>query len=283
MSPELESSYRHCQRLARKAASSFYLAFWLLPRGKRRSMHALYAFLRRTDDLADSHAPLPARHEALHAWRESLQRALDGAYDDPMWPAVHDTVKRHDIPHGYLHAAIDGVQMDLEGRAYGTFADLETYLDRVASVVGLSCLHVWGADLPAAVPPARRCGHAYQMTNILRDLSEDLSSGRLYLPRDDLERFGCSPPDLRRGEPRQNVAELLQFEVQRTRELYRAGDELRPLLSRDGRRIFAAMTATYRALLDRIERLGPDVLVRRPAIPKWRKLMAVGRGWCEAG
>jgi phytoene synthase len=277
---ELEASYRYCQRLSRTAASSFYLAFWLLPRSKRRSMHALYAFLRRTDDLVDTDAPLADRHTAVQAWRESLNFALAGTYHDAMWPAVHDTVKRHGIPHDYLHAAIDGVAMDLEGRTYRSFADLEVYLDRVASVVGLSCLHVWGADLPAAIAPARRCGHAYQMTNILRDLSEDLPAGRLYLPLDDLGRFGCSLPDLYGGEPRQRVADLLRFEVQRTRELYKAGDELRPFLSRDGRRIFAAMTATYRALLDRIDRLGPDVLRQRPVIPKWRKLVAVGRGWC---
>jgi len=281
MPADLDASYRHCQRLARRAASSFYLAFWLLPRAKRRSMCALYAFLRRTDDLVDREAPLTARRDALAAWRDSLRRALTGDYDEPMWPAVHDTVRRYAIPHDYLWSAIEGVEMDLDRRAYGTFAELEAYLDRVASVVGLACLHIWGADLPAAIEPARRCGHAYQMTNILRDLRDDLAAGRLYLPHEDLERFGCGVEHLRTGDHRERVADLVQFEVARTRELYRSADELRPLLSPDGRRVFAAMTATYRALLDRIERLGPDSLRRRPALPKWRKLLAVGQGWCS--
>jgi phytoene synthase len=280
---DLEASYRHCQRLARRAASSFYLAFWLLPREKRRSMYALYAFLRRTDDLVDCPAALTDRRTAISGWRRSLDAALAGNYHDPMWPAVHDTVRRHEIPHEYLFAAIDGVEMDLAGTTYRTFSELETYLDRVASVVGLSCLHVWGANLPAALAPARRCGHAYQMTNILRDLSEDLAAGRIYLPLEDLDRFGCSPRALREGRDGENIARLLRFEVERTREMYGASDELRPLLSRDGRKIFSAMTATYRALLGRIERLGADVLRRRPAVPTWRKFVAVGRGLCAGG
>jgi phytoene synthase len=281
MPADLDASYRHCQRLARRAASSFYLAFWLLPRAKRRAMCALYAFLRRTDDLVDRIAPLAARRDALAAWRDSLRRALTGVYDEPMWPAVHDTVRRYAIPHDYLWSAIEGVEMDLDRRAYGTFAELESYLDRVASVVGLACLHIWGADLPAAVEPARRCGHAYQLTNILRDLHNDLAAGRSYLPQEDLDRFGCSLDLLRSGQPHPCVAELVRFEVARARKLYQHADRLRPLLSPDGRRVFSAMTLTYRALLDRVERSGPELLRRRPALPKWRKLLAVGQGWCS--
>jgi phytoene synthase len=282
MPADLETSYRHCRRLARRAASSFYLAFWLLPPIKRRSMCALYAFLRRTDDLADNQTPLAARREAIAAWRASLRNALAGQYDEPIWPALHDTVRRHAIPHEHLWSAIEGVEMDLDGRTYATFADLETYLDRVASAVGLACLHIWGADLPAALEPARCCGHAYQLTNILRDLRDDLAIGRLYLPQEDLDRFGCSLEGLRGDESHSHAAELVQFEVDRARGLYSYADQLRPLLSPDGRRVFSAMTVTYRALLDRVERLGVEVLKRRPAVPKWRKLLAVGQGWCRS-
>ncbi len=277
MSDALAISYKLCQRIARDSASSFYYSFLLLPRAKRSAMCALYAFLRRTDDLGDSDDPDDARRAALSAWRRSLDRALSGIFDDPMLPAVADTVARYRIPPEYLHAAIDGVEMDLDRCEYATFADLEQYCYRVASVVGLACVYIWGFRDPAALVPARQCGVAFQLTNILRDLKEDAARGRCYLPREDLDRFDYRLPDLRAGVQDARFRALMQFEIARAEDFYRHAAELDRWLEPDGRRVFGAMLSTYHGLLDQIKRLDGDVFTARVRLSGWRKLRIATR------
>jgi 15-cis-phytoene synthase len=270
---ELDNSYAFCQRLARRSASNFYFSFLLLSRAKRRAMCALYAYLRHVDDLADdAEREENNRRVAL----EELRRILVGQFADskkinPILPALADTVARYRIPIEYLTAVIDGVEMDLMGQRYETFEELEQYCERVASVVGLACIHIWGFRDERALEPARRCGVAFQLTNILRDLKEDAGRDRVYLPEEDLQRFGYRDDELRRCEVNSRFIELMEFEVARTERFYAAVDELQPLLAHEGRRVFRAMSATYRAVLAKIKQRPADVLRRRIRLSGWEK------------
>ena len=273
----LAESYRRCSAHARRAASSFYLAFWLLPGAKRRAMCALYAFLRRADDIGDAALPVEQRRNELEALREALVRAFDGDAGDPLLPALADTVQRYAIPREYLFDALEGVAMDLDARRYATAAELEAYCYRVASVVGLACIHIWGFRSAAAFEPARRCGLAFQWTNILRDLGEDAARGRVYLPLDDLRRYGYAPEELAAGVADARFAAVLADQVSVARGHFEAARELANHLSAEGRRAFVAMYATYRDLLDYVERAGSGVLTRRVRVPTWRKVQLAAR------
>jgi len=271
----LRASYRYCSDLSRREARNFYYSFRLLPADRRRSMCALYAFLRRTDDLADDTGTVGAKAEALRDWREGLDAALAGRDGDwPGWPALADTVRRREIPARYLHEVIDGVEMDLEPRPFETFDDLAAYCYRVASVVGVSCLHIWGyqSDRGRAESLAEACGVALQLTNIIRDVREDAQNGRVYLPREDLRRFGVGPEDLAASRPSPRVRDLLAFEAARAREFYDRASPLVGLVEPVGRPVFLAITGIYRALLDEIVRRDLDVFSGRVSLPAWRKL-----------
>ena len=281
MNKGLEASYRHCQQVARRSASSFYYSFLLLPKPKRMAMCALYAFLRRTDDLGDSSASAAERRAALETWRAALARSTNGEYDDPLLPALSDTIDAFDVPIEHLESVIDGVEMDLEPRRYDTFEQLEQYCHRVASAVGLACLRIWGCN-GGAEEPARRWGVAFQMTNILRDLKEDAARHRIYLPREDFERFRYTADDLRAGVRDERFRQLMRFEIDRTERLYAEGARLEAALSPDGQRIFGSMVAVYRALLDEIKRLDGDVLTTRVRLTSWRK-MRIATRWLLRG
>jgi phytoene synthase len=271
MSDDLKASYAHCQAIARRAAGNFFYSFLLLPREKRRAMCALYAFLRHTDDLGDSAEPVETRRAQLLAWRESLAAACAGRSDGSILPALVDTAARYHIPHEYLHACIDGVEMDLSDRTYETFADLQGYCYKVASVVGLACIHIWGFRGDAAIEPACRLGVAFQLTNILRDLKEDAERGRVYLPQEELRRFGYTRDELLAGIRNAPFAALMNFEIARTEDFYRDGLALEPFLSRDSRAAFRAMAGIYRGLLEEIKRRDGDVFSSRVSLSTWRK------------
>jgi phytoene synthase len=279
MNAALAASYAHCRRIARRSGSSFYYSFLLLPRRKRLAMCALYAFLRRTDDVADSDLPLAERRAALAAWRHSLANALAGGDDDPVLPALADVVRSYSLPLEYLSAAIDGAEMDLARTSYATFAELETYCERVASMVGLACLRIWGCQAAEAEPSARVCGVAFQLTNILRDLGEDAARGRVYLPQEDLDRFGYSADDLRAAVRDDRFRRLMRFQIERNERLYAQGAELERWLGPRERRVFASMTAVYRALLAEIKRRDGDVFSRRVRLSRWRKMRIATRSF----
>ena len=226
MRPEdtVRKSYRFCTMLSRREARNFFHAFMLLPQTQRQSMCALYAFLRHTDDLADDESHASSKTEAISAWRRDFDSALAGR--DCQWPglpAVTDTIARHRIPVHLLHEVINGVSMDLEPRRYATYSDLTEYCYRVASVVGICCLHVWGysSDGGRAEKLAENCGLALQLTNIIRDVRADACSGRIYLPTEDLERFNVAPEDLvQSGPPSNSLRALLGFQAQRAYKCY---------------------------------------------------------------
>jgi phytoene synthase len=178
----------------------------------------------------------------------------------------------HNIPLDYIHSVLDGVEMDLEPVHFGTFADLRKYCYRVASAVGLACIHIWGFADQEALEFAEKAGIAFQLTNILRDLAEDAARGRVYLPQEDLDRFGYRAGQLGRGERNEAFRALMRFQVQRAREYYDAAMPLTRLLPPPGRAVFWVMARTYRGLLDAIERRDYDVYSRRVRLSSWRKL-----------
>jgi phytoene synthase len=273
MTPAIARSYAYCERLARREAGNFYGAFRVLPGPQRQAMCALYAFLRVADDLSDGPADAASKRGPLAAWRAGFHRALRGDYEHPLHPAFHHTVQTHAIPPAYLEAVLDGVEMDLEPVAYTTFQDLKLYCYRVASAVGLACIHIWGFTDARAKTYAESAGLAFQLTNILRDLGEDAGRGRVYLPREELDRFGYDVGALRRGERDERFRALMRFQVERARGYYEGAWPLAPLLQPAGRAVFLAMTRTYRALLDAIERRDYDVFSRRVHVNRWHKLL----------
>jgi phytoene synthase len=271
--PALPQSYAACEAIARRAASSFYPAFRLLPSPQRKAMCALYAFLRIADDISDEPGPDAEKRRRLAEWRTGLERALVGDYRHPIYPALHDSVRRHRIPVKFLTAALDGVEMDLAPATYSTFSDLQRYCYHVASVVGLACIHIWGFHGDRAEEYAIHAGTAFQLTNILRDLGEDAARGRVYLPTEDLTRFGYGGDRLRRGERDERFRELMRFQVARARRFYDDAWPLVPLLRPAGRTVFLVMARTYRALLDVMERRDYDVFTARVRVARWRKVM----------
>jgi phytoene synthase len=269
---DVETSYAAARSLARRKARHFYFAFrWLTP-DRRDAMCAIYGFLRRLDDLADEPTELDtSRADRFAPCRAILDYAYgrqgDGALD-PATPAFADAVRRFGIPREELDEAIRGAEMDLSVRQYRTFTDLRVYCFRAASVVGRMCVHVFG--LPASVEEggaralalADELGVAFQLTNILRDLREDAERGRLYIPREDLERFGVPEEELLRSPATERVRRLLAFEAERARGFYDRSAPLTSLVDRRSRRTLAGMRAMYRAILDKIERADFDVVTR---------------------
>ncbi len=275
---ELERSYRHCRSVARARARNFYYGFWLLPRERRDAFCAVYAFMRVCDDVADGGADAAQKRALLQGVHESLDRALAGNYaHSRIFPALHDAVKRYAIPAEYLHELIRGTEMDLSIRSYPTFDDLRQYCYRVASVVGLCSLHMMGFQDAKAKQLAEQCGLAFQLTNILRDVREDAAAGRIYLPVEDLERFGYSPEQFAEGVYDSAFADLMRFEVARARTYYDEAAGLIPLVAPESRAALWALMSIYRGILSRIERGGAAGLSRRAALSTWEKIALVLR------
>lgn len=257
---QLEASYTHCRRITRAAARNFYYGFLLLPRAKRDALCALYSFMRQADDISDLVGEGADKQRRLGAWRRALERALAGEYDEsPVLPAFHHTIAQYGIPPRYLHDLISGTEMDLRVTSYATFDQLRQYCYYVAGTVGLTCLYVFGFHDPAAPDLAEKLGIAFQLTNILRDLPRDFEMGRLYLPQEDLERFGCRRDDLGRGAVSPAFVELMRFETERAWQFYEEGAELLALVSEDSRAALWALMRIYSGILAKIERRGYDV------------------------
>jgi 15-cis-phytoene synthase len=265
-------SYTWCERLARRQAGNFYHAFRLLPAAQRRAMCALYAFMRIADDLTDGSETVAEKRLALANWRRQLDDTLNGVYSHPLHPAFHHTVERYGIPRRYLDDVLDGVGMDLDTDRYNTFADLYRYCYRVASAVGLACIHIWGFREEQAKGYAEAAGIALQLTNILRDLGEDAGRGRVYLPSEDLERFGYRAADLERGQRDERFRALMCFQVERARSYYESALPLADLLDPAGRAVFLVMLRTYRGLLEAIAERDYDVFSSRVRLSRLRKL-----------
>jgi phytoene synthase len=270
----IEESYAWCEGVARSQAKNFYYSFLLLSKPQRRAMCAVYAFMRYCDDLSDDEG-IPDRAAAITRWRADLTAALSGSPGDhAVWPAFIDAVTRYKIPHQYFYDMIDGVSSDLEPRRIQTFEELYDYCYHVASVVGLTVIHIFGFESQEALLLAEKCGIAFQLTNILRDVREDAEKNRIYLPAEDLARFAVAPPTF---EPRERFIELMRFESQRARDYYRESAPLVGLIDAHSRASLRALIGIYSRLLDRIVASDYDVLARRVRVPTWEKLWVLMR------
>jgi squalene synthase HpnC/squalene synthase HpnD len=286
----VQRSYDHCRTVARNAASNFYYAFYMLPRAKRDALCAIYAFMRLVDDVSDS--PSSAQHgaddvtlkrAALSRWRLLLDECVAGnTSGHAILPAFADAIGRYQIPSRYFHDLISGAEMDLLQTRYPTFEALQEYCYRVAGTVGLTCLHVFGFRDPHALKLAECLGIAFQLTNILRDVRPDLALGRVYLPAEDLARFGCTMAELERGAVAPSIRELLRFEAERAWRFYHEGVRLIGKVDSDSRAALWALTRIYSSLLARIEERDFDVFsarVRLNGSEKARILVRARVGW----
>jgi phytoene synthase len=265
----VEESYAWCVQVARTQAKNFYFSFLLLPLPQREAMCAIYAFMRYCDDLSDDEG-IADRASAIARWRLDMQSALNGVPGDhALWPAFVDTVQRYKIPHQYFYDMIAGVSSDLEPRCIQTFDELYHYCYHVASVVGLTVIHIFGFDDPKALELAEKCGIAFQLTNILRDVREDYEKDRVYIPAEDFARFGVSPATLVSTE---GFYRLMDFEANRARDYYRESAPLIDMIHPESRASLRALIGIYSKLLDKIVESNYDVLTRRIRVPTWQKL-----------
>jgi squalene synthase HpnC len=286
-------SYDECHRIARAAHSNFYYAFFLLPKPKRDALAALYAFMRMVDDVADEGNDLAAKQRGLADWRAALDDAITGhlqlvdgsaalistapAGASLVLPALVHTMQHFKMPARYLHDLISGAEMDLTLRSYPTFDRLREYCYRVAGTVGLTCTHVFGFDDPRALDLAEKLGLAFQLTNIIRDVHDDYALGRVYLPEDDLARYGVSPRDFGKSEATLGVRELLRFEADRAWQCYEEGAALFGLIDRESRGALWLLAHTYSALLARIESLDFAVFGERVRLSKAEKMLFIAK------
>jgi len=292
---DVAPSYEECHRIAREAHSNFYPAFFLLPKPKRDAIVALYAFMRLIDDAADEGADLAAKQRGLAKWRAALDQAITGqtqvfdgntAMASPaaslhdaanILPALVDTIRRYKMPARYLHDLISGAEMDLTVHTYSSFDRLREYCYRVAGTVGLTCTHIFGYRDSRALDLAEKLGLAFQLTNIIRDVREDHALGRVYLPDEDLARYGVATADFGRHEATLGVRELLRFEADRAWQQYEEGAQLLGLIDEDSRNTLWLLVHTYSSLLARIESLDFAVFGARVRLSKAEKMMLVAK------
>lgn len=272
---DLAADHRTCAEVLRASASSFAAPIALLPVAKRRGTTALYAFCRRADDIVDDAADPATARQALAAFAVTVAEALDGGrVDDPVVRALADTVRRFGVPRGSIDAILEGVRMDLDRNRYETFADLEEYCRRVASAVGVAAIHIWGFTDPAAVAVAHDVGLAFQLTNILRDVPEDLARGRIYLPAADFRAAGCTMDDLIAGRIDPGFSRLAALECDRAAACFARGARLDRMLTTDGRMAWRAMFGVYWRLFAAVRRAGPAIFTARVRPGRVRLLAA---------
>lgn len=271
----LAADHAACEAALRAAGSSFALPIRLLPAAKRRGTTALYAFCRRADDIVDDAGDPVAARRGLDAFEAGTVAALAGeGSDDPVLRALADTVRRFAVPRTTIHEILAGVRMDLDHEAYPTLTELDGYCRRVATAVGVAAVHIWGFIEPEAIDRSDDCGLAFQYTNILRDIPEDLARGRIYLPAEDLAACGCTPDELRAGTLHAGFDRLAARLVARAEDRFARAAALDRMLSTDGRLAFRAMFGVYRALLGAVRRAGRGIFTRRIKPPKPRLLGA---------
>ena len=276
---DLDSAYAECQAITRREARNFYYAFVTLPVPRRRAIYAAYAFSRFADDIADGDADAQDKATQLRELRAALHAALAGDPRGPIMTALAHTADTYDIPESLFDDVIDGVEMDLEPRRYANFEELKEYCHRVASAVGLISLQIFGYEDARAKESAVELGLAMQLTNIMRDLREDAERDRVYLPQDELQRFGYTEEQLGAGIIDDSFVALMRFQAERARGYFHTSAELLPLLNPRSRACAAGLHHLYSRLLERIEQRGFDVFSARVSLPVWEKLRLTFTLW----
>jgi phytoene synthase len=292
----LDEAYAACRVIAKREAKNFYYAFRVLPPHKRNAMCAVYAFMRRADDIADDETlPIAERRPLMQQWLESWRASRSGGSDDAVFLALSDTQRRFAISDQLLEELVQGTSMDLAEsgagtgvdvgaglQGYRTFDELYQYCYLVASVVGLVCIRIFGYTDPKAEALAEKTGIAFQLTNILRDVKEDAERGRLYLSMDLMDEFGVSPQRvmaLSQGDSLQaNERALLHALSTRAWLYYKAAGELLPLIDADSRAALWVLVKIYSGLLKRVDARNGDVFSERARVPTVVKLAILGRG-----
>ena len=297
---QLAMAYSVCRGIARGSAKNFYYGFMVLPKRKRAALCAVYAFMRRCDDISDDPSlPLRERRLKLESWLDGLHHAYAGEpTDDPVFLALTNVQRRFGIPLELLDQLALGTLMDVQESPgpdssetregfvpgpvqYATFEDLRLYCYRVASVVGLVCIKVFGYRDPRAEGLAERCGMAFQLTNIIRDVKEDAALGRVYLPQEDLAKFGLSSADLIATPDSGRLRPLLELEAGRARELYQSGYELIPLVSEDSQPALWVLVTIYQRLLEKIAARQFNVWGEKVRLSVREKLTILGKGFLQ--
>lgn len=286
----LDEAYRTCRAIAKREAKNFYYAFVALPEARRNAICAVYAFMRKADDLSDDESvPREERRLNLERWQDAWHRAAGGgATDDAVFVAVRDATERFGIPLELLDELIAGTTSDLKTNpgdapdTYATFADLYRYCYLVASVVGLVCIRIFGYTDPAAEKLAEETGVAFQLTNILRDVAEDAERGRVYLPLENLAAHKVALASIlhraKGATPSQNERALLSEIGKQAEAYYASADKLLPLIDRESRPALWVLVSIYHALLRRIERADYDVFSKRASVPTVQKIGILGAG-----
>jgi 15-cis-phytoene synthase len=272
----LDESYARCRQLTKAYGTTYYAATFLLPRVKRHHVHALYAFCRYADDIVDDlgSAPVEARERALSEFGDHFFTDLErGDSEDLVLKAVVHTVNAFDINPDCFRRFLRSMTMDLTVSTYDTFDDLLDYMDGSAAVIGEMMLPILEPTSAAALRPARDLGIAFQLTNFLRDVGEDLDRGRVYIPQEDLKRFDADPA-ARAATPAWRA--LMAFEIRRNRDYYASADSGMSMLPPSSARCIRAARRLYSEILDRIERADGDVFTERARVPTARKALVVG-------
>jgi len=279
----LEQSFQYCRSLTQRKAGNFYFSFLTLPRAKRDAMCAIYAWMRRLDDLADDASSPQHARGSLEQWRTHTQAALKTpppiTHPQPplLWPAFIDTVNRYRIPPRYFEEIVEGALMDQEITRYTTFEELYHYCYRVASVVGLVCLRIFEYTNPQAEQKGEWLGIAFQLTNILRDVGEDAGRGRIYIPRENMRRYGVLEKDILNGRWSESLHELLKSFAEQAEEYYLRAHSLESLVSREARPTLRIMTEIYHGILMEIQKMNFHVFGQRAHLPLWKKMWIVAK------
>ncbi|MEJ5340974.1 MAG: phytoene/squalene synthase family protein [Thermogutta sp.] len=292
----ITDTYPVCHAICQRARSSFLPAIRLLGREQAHAMEIIYAYCRFTDDLADE-LPAAEARRYLQSWKSMIDHRLGSSFlpapaselsvlseaatvpKDALVLAsgVAAVVKHYGIPPRYVLEVIEGVEQDIDFRPPKSFAELEQYCARVASAVGVACLYIWGFKGREVPSQAHDCGVAFQLTNILRDLREDAERGRIYIPADELNSFGCNGDDILKGVMTPAWSDLLDFQFKRTECFYQSASELFQFLSDRGRKVFGLMFSTYYALFQKLRRNKHRLFRQKLKLPRWHKIWLLAR------
>lgn len=280
----LDQAYDHCRRVVRARAKNFRLAFRTLPRDRRRAIYAIYAYCRLCDDIADGDSPAESKRLALAEIRRDLDAALAGEADAaanlaPEFIALAHAAETFSIPAVHFRDILAGVESDLTKTRFADFAELREYCRKVASAVGLACIEVFGYEDPRAADYAADMGIALQLTNIIRDMREDAERDRIYIPQDEMARFGYSERELMAGVVNDAFRRLTRFQAERARDYYERSRPLFALLSAESRTCPRVLHAAYYAILKRAEAADYDVLSRRVGLSAGEKFALAARLW----
>ncbi len=277
MTPE-----QYCQDRAAKSGSSFYYSFLFLPPLRRRAITALYAFCREVDDVVDECSDADLARTKLAWWRQEVAGAFAGTAQHPVAQALIPVVQAFNLPQRHFQDVIDGMEMDLRYNRYPDYVTLQSYCYRVAGVVGLMAAEIFGYRDPATLKYAEHLGTAFQLTNIIRDVGEDARRGRVYLPLDELARFGLSATDVVHLNDSEKFRKLIEFQIDRAEQCYEAAFCALPAKDRKAQRPGLVMAAIYRTVLHEIRANGCQVLNQRTSLTPVRKLWIAWRTWLSA-